>query len=204
MRTEAERCLKMSRFAILVWLLAVSCMDSRATEPNQILNVSVGQSVTLPCPCSEDTNKLVWQIGEEIVVNHCCTDDHPLHESYVYRTQLFLFNTKGNCSLLLRNVSLTDEKRFTCYVFEGKDNFQHRYEVELKVKDAVLTTNYAVPQNYLPTSKPHTGFKVGVPLLLILVILTILIVALLIRRQRRPRMVVIQDPQAKLLDHTPV
>ncbi|GAA6077053.1 uncharacterized protein si:dkey-192g7.3, partial [Tachysurus ichikawai] len=173
-------------FAILVWLLAVSCMDSRATEPNQILSVSVGQSVTLPCPCSEDTNKLVWQIGEEIVVNHCCTDDDPLHESYVYRTQLFLLNTKGNCSLLLRNASLNDQKRFTCYVFEGKDNLQNKYEVELNVNE------------------PHTGFKVGVPLSLILVLLTVLIVALFIRRQRRPRMVVIQDPHAKLLDHTPV
>ncbi|XP_027020458.1 uncharacterized protein si:dkey-192g7.3 [Tachysurus fulvidraco] len=204
MRTEAEHCLKMSRFAILVWLLAVSCMDSRATEPNQILNVSVGQSVILPCPCSEDTNKLVWQIGEEIVVNHCCTDDDPLHKSYVYRTQLFLLNTKGNCSLFLRNASRNDEKIFTCYVFEGKDTLQHSYEVELNVMDADLTPKPAIIYSGPSTSEPHTGFKVGVPLSVILVILTVLIVALLIRRQRRPRMVVIQDPQAKLLDHTPV
>ncbi|MCJ8732508.1 hypothetical protein PDJAM_G00212100 [Pangasius djambal] len=184
----------MSRFAVVAWFLAVSCMDSRAAEPIQNMIVSVGQNVILPCPCSEDTNKLVWQIGEEIVVNHCCEAEDPPHESYVNRTQVFLSFTKGNCSLLLRDVSLNDVRTFTCYIFNGEESLEHMHEVGLKVEEN--------------DRESHTGFSVGVPLSLILVILAGLIVALLIRkhRQRRPRMVVIQDPQAKLpiMNHNPV
>ncbi|KAF4086895.1 hypothetical protein AMELA_G00089480 [Ameiurus melas] len=116
----------MSRSTIVVWLLAVSYMDSRAAEPIQNMSVSTGENVILPCPCSEDTMKLVWQIGEEIVVNHC-SDSH---------------------------------------------------------------------------IQSHRGFSVGVPLslVMILVILVGVIVVLHIRKhqERRPRMEVNQDPQAKL------
>ncbi|KAB5577023.1 hypothetical protein PHYPO_G00205220 [Pangasianodon hypophthalmus] len=203
----------MSRFAIVVWFLAVSCMDSRAAEPIQYMSVSVGQNVILPCPCSKDTNKLVWQIGEEIVVNHCCEEEDPPHESYVNRTQVFLSFTKGNCSLLLRDVSLNDERIFTCYIFNGEESLDHMHEVGLKVEvftavDQGQTSSFNDPSTTKNDSEPHTGFSVGVPLSLILVILAGLIVALIIRKhqQRRPRMVVIQDPQAKLpiMIHTPV
>lgn len=87
----------------------------------------------LPCPCSEDTNQLVWQIGEEIVVNHCCGFNHPLHETYSNRTEVFLLKMKGNCSLLLHDVSFDDKKTFTCYVF-GKHNFMNRHNVGLEGK----------------------------------------------------------------------
>lgn len=201
----------MLRSAVLVWLSAVSCLDSRAAEPIPILRVSVGESVMLPCPCFEDTKKLVWQIGEEIVVNHCCENKHPLHESYVNRTQVFLWNKNKNCSLLLRDVSLNDSRNFTCYVFDGKENLQQVHVVGLNVTDAVFTTanlNRTGTPNNQPASTPHTGFAVGVPMSLILLILTGLIVVLLIRkhRHRGPRMVVIQDPQAKLaiMNHSTV
>lgn len=97
------------------------------------MNVSVGQDVMLPCPCSEDTDNLVWQIGEEIVVNHCCKTKDPLHESYVNRTQVFMSSTKGNCSLLLHNVSLDDKKNFTCYIFNERQELTV-HTVGLKVE----------------------------------------------------------------------
>lgn len=97
------------------------------------MDVFVGQTVMLPCPCSEDTNKLVWQIGEEIVVNHCCEEKYPPHKSYVNRTQIFLSSTKGNCSLRLHVVSKDDKKMFTCYFFNEKQSL-NIYKVELKVK----------------------------------------------------------------------
>lgn len=93
----------------------------------------VGQDVMLPCPCSEDANKLVWQIGEEKVVNHCCNETHPIHEFYEKRSEVFLSTTKGNCSLLLRDVSLEDTKTFTCFIFNG-GKFLSEHEVGLKVE----------------------------------------------------------------------
>ncbi|XP_058248659.1 uncharacterized protein si:dkey-192g7.3 isoform X2 [Hemibagrus wyckioides] len=161
----------------------------------------------LPCPCSEDTNKLVWQIGEETVVNHCCVDDHPPHGTYGERTQVFLLNTKGNCSLLLHDVSLIDQETFTCYVFEGKHNVMKRHNVGLKVEEAVSIIHDPSPRNGQPTQQPHTAYVVGVPLSLVLVIPTVLIVVLLIRkrRQRRPIKGVIFGPQALAeMNHTPV
>lgn len=102
------------------------------------MSVSAGQDVMLPCPCSEDTNKLVWQIGEEIVVNHCCKMKDPVHESYVNRTQVFLSRTKGNCSLLLYGVVMKDEKTFTCYIFDG-EKLQSMHKVGLKVEGKLLS-----------------------------------------------------------------
>ncbi|KAM9486277.1 uncharacterized protein Hap1MRO34_006370 [Clarias gariepinus] len=181
----------MSRTAIVVWILAMSHMDSVAAESIKNMTASVGQSVMLPCPCSEDTESLVWQIGEEIVVNHCCELNDTINESYRTRTQVFMSFTKGNCSLLLRDVSLNDSKTFTCYIFKHT-NILKDLHVQLTVKDAI--------PNPSPLSHSTTSFSVGVPLSLIVVLLAVLVVTLLIRRQRqkRPKMVVIRDPQSKL------
>ncbi|KAK3569351.1 hypothetical protein QTP86_026803 [Hemibagrus guttatus] len=184
-------------------------MDSRAAEPIQTLSVNVGERVMLPCPCAEDTKQFAWQIGEEMVVNHCCVDKYPLNKTYGKRTQVFLLNTKGNCSLLLHDVSLNDQKTFTCHVFEGEHTgntyIKESHNVVLKVED-ITKENDQSPQNGQYTQDPSTGFAVGVPLSLILVILTVVIVALLIRkRQRRSKMGVIYSPQAMAeMNHTPV
>ncbi|XP_060785752.1 uncharacterized protein si:dkey-192g7.3 isoform X2 [Neoarius graeffei] len=186
----------MSRTAIVVWLLAVSCTDRIATKTIQNISVSLGQDVMLPCPCSEDTKKLIWQIGEEIVVNHCCQMKDPVNKSYVNRTKVFLSFTKGNCSLLLHHAIMTDMQTFTCYILDGEKNLQW-HKVELKFKDVNQTEPY--PLTSLPTQGSYTGFSVGVPLSLMLVLLGGLIVALVLMRkhkQRRLRMVVVQDPQA--------
>ncbi|TSL16070.1 hypothetical protein Baya_5878 [Bagarius yarrelli] len=141
---------------------------SRAGDSIENLSVSVGESVLLPCNCSEDTEKLVWQIGEDIVVNHCCEYKDPLHEYYVNRTQVFLRNTKKNCSLHLRDVSLNDSRKFTCWKFDAKGDLQEIHEVGLNV------------------TEPHIRFAVGVPVSLLLLILTGLVVVLLIRKHQHP------------------
>lgn len=203
----------MTRSAIVVWLLAVSYMNSRAAEQIQNMSVFTGENVILPCPCSEDTKNLVWQIGEEIVVNHCCKEKDPLHESYVNRTQVFLSFSKGNCSLLLRDVSNNDQRIFTCYVLDQEKRLKHMHKVRLIVEVAKESNRSTINDPSTTTEshdEPHRGFSVGVlfSLVMILVILAGLIVVLLIRKhqQRRPRMEVKQDPQAKLpiMDHTPV
>lgn len=194
----------MSRSTIVVWLLAVSYMDSRAAEPIQNMSVSTGENVILPCPCSEDTMKLVWQIGEEIVVNHCCKEKDPLHESYVNRTQVFLSFSKGNCSLLLRDVSMNDMRTFTCYIFiqETKIINMHSVGLIVQVGKESNTSTISGPSPTNSHIQTHRGFSVGVPLslVMILVILVGVIVVLHIRKhqERRPRMEVNQDPQAKL------
>ncbi|KAF5896369.1 sodium channel subunit beta-2-like, partial [Clarias magur] len=165
--------------AIVMWILAVSHMDSGTAESMKNMTVSVGKSVMLPCPCSLDTKRLVWQIGEEIVVNHCCEANDPINESYQTRTQVFMAFTKGNCSLLLHNVSLNDSKKFTCYIFENMNTLKW-HEVQLTVEDA---ENHTLPS---PLSHSIKSFSVGIPLSL-MVLLAVLVVTLLIRRQRQKR-----------------
>ncbi|KAF7709452.1 uncharacterized protein si:dkey-192g7.3 [Silurus meridionalis] len=201
----------MSRSAVVMWLLAVFCFDSKAAKTSESINVIAGQNVMLPCPCSEDTERVVWQIGEEIVVNQCC-ENHPQDQFYVNRTQVFLLSAKGNCSLLLRNVALKDATEFTCYTFDS-ESFQDMQKVTLNVEEPYINSqSHTSSHIVLPTpgtrNEPHTGFSVGVPITLILVILFGLIVALFIRkhRQRQPRMMEIEKPHLRLpiVDHTPV
>lgn len=98
------------------------------------INATVGENVLLPCDCSETTYRVVWQDGL-IVVNYFSSAGrkYNINDSYKTRSLLFLSSEKGNCTLLLLQVSFADQRNLTCYTFDN-NGFQQT-EVSLIITE---------------------------------------------------------------------
>ncbi|XP_035378835.1 uncharacterized protein si:dkey-192g7.3 isoform X2 [Electrophorus electricus] len=176
--------------------------DTTVMGIDQEVSVFAGDNALLPCKCSEKMMRLVWQIGENKVVNLYNTTGS-LHDSYKDRTQLFLPNKKGNCSLLLQRVSSSDQEKFMCYTFDLNDDMLDICNIRLNVQAAAQTTpghstNPFTSMDLRIASKAegYAGVSIGVPFSLVaLLLLAGVVIALLIRchRQRPKTMVVVMS-----------
>ncbi|XP_066542970.1 uncharacterized protein si:dkey-192g7.3 isoform X2 [Hoplias malabaricus] len=189
-------------FRVCIW--AILLMGNTATEVQ--MTAYVGGQVLLPCPCTNKTVQVAWQHGTQIVnqYNEEELDNTLPAESYKGRSLLFLSNEKGNCSLKLFDISLSDQKTYTCFTF-SRSSALNQYNVFLtvlnKATDVPLTQTPESETSPLPPEKIHAAVSVGVPLsLLVLVILAggFIWVLLTRRRQRRIQRTIVVDPQAGL------
>ncbi|KAL6484924.1 hypothetical protein MHYP_G00069690 [Metynnis hypsauchen] len=175
-------------------MLAVGC-----TAAELEMTAFVGENVLLPCPCSEATDQVTWQIKDKsIVVNHYNAGDNtPQDDSFKDKSRLFMPSQKGNCSLLLFRVSSEDQKIFTCYTFnEDVMNTQNinLTVIELPETQSNPSTDFSPARE---TKKLHAGLLVGI--LLTLAVVSGVIGFLLLRKRRQKRQIMVfVDPQAEL------
>ncbi|XP_037394963.1 uncharacterized protein si:dkey-192g7.3 isoform X1 [Pygocentrus nattereri] len=186
----------LSRTVNLMCILVMLTVGCTAADIE--MTAFIGENVLLPCPCSETTDQVTWQInGKPIVVNHYNAEDNtPRDDSFTNKSRLFLPYQKGNCSLLLFQVSSEDQKIFTCYTFN---------ESHMNTQNINLTVIAELPErdpstDPLPigeTKKLHAGLLVGI--LLTLAVVSGVLGFLLLRKQRqRTQRMGFMDPQAGL------
>ncbi|KAJ8350814.1 hypothetical protein SKAU_G00259440 [Synaphobranchus kaupii] len=87
------------------------------------MNAIAGEDVLLPCICKENKVKpyLVWQIGSTTIVDQYISGHEKSHIAHQFqnRTDLFLPEDEGNCSLLLKRITTADNQTFTCHYIES-------------------------------------------------------------------------------------
>ncbi|XP_060611245.2 CD276 antigen [Anolis sagrei] len=116
-------------FLRLILSLALSalggCLEIKV--PNDPAVALVGQDATLRCSFSPDANfslndlSLIWQLTDTKRLIHSFSDGQDQlanqESSYANRTSLFYDQLpRGNVSLLLRRIQISDEGSFTCFV----------------------------------------------------------------------------------------
>nr|XP_060611245.1 CD276 antigen [Anolis sagrei ordinatus]XP_060611247.1 CD276 antigen [Anolis sagrei ordinatus] len=116
-------------FPQLILSLALSalggCLEIKV--PNDPAVALVGQDATLRCSFSPDANfslndlSLIWQLTDTKRLIHSFSDGQDQlanqESSYANRTSLFYDQLpRGNVSLLLRRIQISDEGSFTCFV----------------------------------------------------------------------------------------
>ncbi|KAL7881593.1 hypothetical protein AOLI_G00084410 [Acnodon oligacanthus] len=173
-------------------MLAVGC-----TAAELEMTAFVGQNVLLPCPCSERTVQVTWQIKSTVVNHYNAGDNTPQEDSFKEKSRLFLPNQKGNCSLLLLQVSSEDQKIFTCYTFN--EDVMNTQNINLTVRGSpkTLINSSTDSSPARETNKLHAGLLVGI-LLTIAVVSGVTGFLLLRKRRQRIQRMVFMDPQAGL------
>ncbi|KAJ8246653.1 hypothetical protein GJAV_G00253930, partial [Gymnothorax javanicus] len=117
----------------VVWLFcSVQTGHLQATVP-----ALIGQDALLPCPCPHSfsgKHYLVWQIGLHSCVDYTIADESKAERDPLYRnrTRLFYPVDRGNCSLLLHNVRVSDEKTYSC-LYKNSDQTPTNVTVALQV-----------------------------------------------------------------------
>ncbi|XP_051567104.1 uncharacterized protein LOC127448524 [Myxocyprinus asiaticus] len=174
--------------ALVTLLLIIGGLAVGQTAVDSKETGFAGHDVLLPCPCSDEHNKLLWQ-KDEIVVNIYPQDEidkDSIDQSYKDRTWLFQNKEKRNCSLLLLDLSVTDSGVYTCYplVSVGEGIWTKKlFSVNLTVSDHNKTEHSEQARDQNGT-KPDTNVSVGVLILIVMLILAVgLLLTLLIRRR---------------------
>ncbi|XP_049340962.1 uncharacterized protein si:dkey-192g7.3 [Astyanax mexicanus] len=189
------------RTVLMAWLLAVLSLDRTAAQSE--VHASVGENVILPCTCSTITEKVVWQAGKTIVNHYKKSAEKTNEPDHPYKNRS-LFLSEGikerQCSLLLRQVTEADEKKYTCYTMDD-DKSLNESHVYLKINQRrVETPTQQPPPNTVAASLSLVAIMV--------IILAIIIIGIMLKRRRRQRMLQENhlDPQSGLpiMDHSPV
>lgn len=144
----------------------------------------IGEDVLLPCICSNDPDELIWQNGN-VIVNGYSKDEIIIDAFYKDRTQLFLNNEKGNCSLLLLNITLKDEGVYTCHLIVSvspRVSKTTKLKVNLTVSEKASTHDY---RNEPSREESATAVSISVPILVVAGLLAIVLLVLLLRRRHR-------------------
>ncbi|KAI4901349.1 hypothetical protein NFI96_033821 [Prochilodus magdalenae] len=200
----------LSRAVIMMCFLAMLPVGN-TTEISETTAL-VGQNVSLPCPCSEKVEKVVWQIkkGKDhyLIVNHYNAnkqDITPPHDSFKDRSHVSPKN--GQCSLLLYNVSPQDQEIFTCYTFttgEMPDTHSVNLTIIESPKPQVNPSMKPSPSRAESAHGLIAGIFSSVALLVGVVIIGVIL--FIKYRQRRPKTEAFMDPQAGLsmMSHSPV
>ncbi|XP_051565404.1 uncharacterized protein si:dkey-192g7.3 [Myxocyprinus asiaticus] len=181
----------MVTLALLTLLLIIDGLALGQATVDSIETRFVGQDVHLPCPCSDEHTKLVWQNDDRVVSLYSQkeSDKDYIDQSYRDRAQLFQNKEKRNCTLQLLNLSVTDAGLYICYalvsVGKGSSKMEQLSRVNLTVSDYKKTKNLEHDQ----TAERDTAFSVGVPILIVVLILAVgLLLTLLIRRRHLKNM----------------
>ncbi|XP_072541292.1 uncharacterized protein [Salminus brasiliensis] len=196
----------LTRVVLMACLLAVRSTGRTAAASE--ITAFEGANVLLPCPCSSTTEEVVWQTGEVVVNHYNALKNHSNkpHDLYKDRSVLYLPKEKGKCSLLLLQVSESDQRNFTCYTFDEETLNENLVSLTVSRK----MTDFTETPSFTPeTDEVYGNIKVGFPLTLIgfgIVAIIICVILLRRRRQRIQRREIILDPMAGLpvIEYSPV
>ncbi|KAG5282829.1 hypothetical protein AALO_G00035080 [Alosa alosa] len=112
----------------LYWSLLVLCIISTAAGvevvgPDGPVVAVVGEDLILPCSLNSSTSaaddEVTWLIGTKIVHHHKNRQDFTDQQLPAYRGRTSLFTEelqRGNLSLKIRNVTLSDANTYRCYI----------------------------------------------------------------------------------------
>ncbi|XP_041940302.1 butyrophilin subfamily 3 member A2-like isoform X2 [Alosa sapidissima] len=112
----------------LYWSLLVLCIISTAAGvevvgPDGPVVAVVGEDLILPCSLNSSTSavddEMTWLIGTKIVHHHKNRQDWTDQQLPAYRGRTSLFTEelqRGNLSLKIRNVTLSDANTYRCYI----------------------------------------------------------------------------------------
>ncbi|KAG7324640.1 hypothetical protein KOW79_012656 [Hemibagrus wyckioides] len=105
-------------------LLVTACVDS--AESLVTVSAPVGSTVLLPCKLTEvftQTSLIQWKINNKGLVFERSSDATSSGSGYEGRVDILLDELhKGNCSLVLKNVRITDDHLYKTFTVEHVDS----------------------------------------------------------------------------------
>ncbi|XP_078118240.1 T-lymphocyte activation antigen CD80 [Sander vitreus] len=97
-------------------------------DEETMLTTMLGDSVLLPCPCSERNLEFHWQMEEPnmtlVFKNNNTTSN--FYPKYKGRAQIFLYENRDNCSVLFINVTADDQGKYRCS-FHRQEEYQRLF-----------------------------------------------------------------------------
>lgn len=140
-----------------------------------IISARAGTDVLLPCRCPRNppgSPYVVWQIGDRIVDQYIPGFKKiNIDPQFQGRTQSFLLEDRGNCSLLLKSVKTADEETYTCHF---KNPIYDQDNVTLRVsalEEAPLKLPTSGPDS--EPGKREVSCAIGGVFLVLVILLTI-------------------------------
>ncbi|XP_053370134.1 CD276 antigen homolog isoform X1 [Clarias gariepinus] len=113
---------------------AAACVDSISAVPHITVSAPVGSTVVLPCKLTDvstQTPHVLWRTDDEVVFERS-SDGTDVGEGYKERVDVPKDELhKGNCSLVLKDVRLTDDGDYRSFVLGHVDrtNTNKRKEI---------------------------------------------------------------------------
>ncbi|XP_060743245.1 uncharacterized protein LOC132857246 [Tachysurus vachellii] len=145
----------------ILWVCA--CVDS--VESLVTVSAPVGSTVILPCKLTEEfkpTSFIKWQLNKDIVFERI-SDVTYQGEGYEGRVDVPVDELrKGNCSLVLKNVRVTDDQIYHSFTMEHVDINTVEVKEINRVRLSVDALQIAAPVGstaVLPCDWSHLSFK---------------------------------------------
>ncbi|KAF5900489.1 uncharacterized protein DAT39_009808, partial [Clarias magur] len=159
---------------LYIHILCVSAFVYSISEVHHItVSAPLGSTVVLPCQLThafKQTSAVRWGINNEVVFERS-RDGTDVGSGYEGRVDVPEDELrKGNCSLVLKNVRLTDDGVYKPFVMEHMDGakWEEINKVELSVKvlqniSAAVGSTVVLPCDYrhLSTQTPHVKWYMG-------------------------------------------
>ncbi|KAM9496891.1 matrix remodeling-associated protein 8-like [Clarias gariepinus] len=158
------------------YILCVSaCVDSISAVPYITVSAPVGSTVVLPCKLTHafnQTSAVRWSTDDDVVFERS-SDGTDVGSGYEGRVDVPEDKLrKGNCSLVLKNIRLTDDGVYKTFVMEHIDTKTTKWEevnkVELSVKvlqniSATVGSTVILPCDYrnLSIQTLHVRWYIG-------------------------------------------
>ncbi|XP_046714761.1 uncharacterized protein LOC124392116 [Silurus meridionalis] len=159
--------------SISIFWLSV-CVYSISADPPITVEAHVGSTALLPCTLSKDftqTSVIRWRADNEVVFERSFDDTHegPGYEGRVDVPEDELH--KGNCSLVLKDLRVTDHTFYRSFVLEhvedtNTDKIQEINTVQLNVFQSVSaqvgsTAVLPCDWRHLSIQTPHVEWSIG-------------------------------------------
>ncbi|KAI5100904.1 hypothetical protein C0J45_9890 [Silurus meridionalis] len=159
--------------SISIFWLSV-CVDSISADPPITVEAHVGSTALLLCTLSKDftqTSVIRWRADNEVVFERSFDDTHegPGYEGRVDVPEDELH--KGNCSLVLKDLRVTDHTFYRSFVLEhvedtNTDKIQEINTVQLNVFQSVSaqvgsTAVLPCDWRHLSIQTPHVEWSIG-------------------------------------------
>ncbi|KAB5565311.1 hypothetical protein PHYPO_G00239680 [Pangasianodon hypophthalmus] len=166
-----------SVFSICI-VLGSMCVSLLSAEAEITVSGQVGSTPVLPCKLQSvgtETPHIRWSIKSEIVFEHVLGKESYQGEGYEGRVDVPEEELrKGNCSLVLRNLSLTDEGVYTSYqiVRRSKRSIMTKREDISRVK---LSVQEKPPEKRTEIPTDDAGMKCPHPPIMVLSLISCLL-----------------------------
>ncbi|KAF7702536.1 hypothetical protein HF521_001819 [Silurus meridionalis] len=159
--------------SISIFWLSV-CVDPISADPPITVEAHVGSTALLPCSLSKDftqTSVIRWRADNEIVFERSF-DDTDVGPGYKGRVDVPVDELrKGNCSLVLKDVRITDHTFYRSFIVEhvevtNTDKIQEINTVQLDVFQSVSaqvgsTAVLPCDWRHLSIQTPHVEWRIG-------------------------------------------
>ncbi|KAI5612982.1 relaxin/insulin-like family peptide receptor 2a [Silurus asotus] len=157
--------------SISIFWLSV-CVDPFSADPHITVEAHVGSTALLPCHLSKDftqTSVIQWRADNEIVFERSFDDTHegPGYEGRVDVPEDELH--KGNCSLVLKDVRITDHAFYRSLELAESKYFYKATEINTVQLDVVQSVSAQVGSTavlpcdwrHLSIQTPHVEWSIG-------------------------------------------